>query len=298
MSVNLANHYVQQYGTNIDLLLQQRGSKLRDRVMIGSHVGDQASVVDQIGAVAATKVTTRFEDMPRTDAATDRRWVFPVDYDLNQMIDTLDKLRMITDPQSAYVQNAVYAMGRAMDDEIIGSFFGAAKTGVNGGTSTAFDTTYTVNVAQGAAAATGLTVAKLREGKRILMANEVDIEADEITCVVTSKQHDNLLAEAQVVSLDFNERPVLVDGKVTRFLGINIVHCERLTTGTDDASGTSRQVPLFAKSGMYLGMWNDIGVDVSQRKDIRNLPWQAYAKGTFGATRLEEKKVIRVWCRE
>lgn len=296
MSVNIPTHYVQQYSSNIQLLLQQKGSKLRGLVLSGTHVGKQASPVDQFGAVAAQRVTGRFQAMPRVDAATDRRWVFPVDYDLPQLIDNFDKLRLLTDPSSSYVVNGTYAMGRAMDDEIINAFFGDAKTGETGSTTTSFDTT-NQNVARdfGAAAATGLTVAKLREAKRILMANEVDLDMDPITAVVTAKQHDDLLKEAQVVSTDFNDKPVLVEGRVVRFLGINIVHSERLET---EATNSDRLIPVFAKSGMYLGIWNEIQTSVTKRNDLRSEPFQAYAIGTFGATRLEEDKVVRVLCDE
>lgn len=304
MSINLPTHFVQQYSTNVELLLQQKGSKLRECVTVGSYTGKQASPVDQIGAINASLVASRFEDMPRVDAATDRRWVFPSDYDLPQLIDSFDKLRMITDPQSAYVQNAVSALGRSMDDVVITACFGTAKTGESGSTSTTFGTGLTsaggrnVAVALGAAAATGLNVAKLREGKRYLMANEVDDEMDPLYCIVTAQQHDNLLSEIQITSADFNDRPVLVDGRVTRFLGINFIHCERLTTGTDNAAGTSRAIPLFARSGMHLGIWNDITNTVSQRHDLRGEPWQVYSKMTVGATRIEEDKVARIWCRE
>lgn len=304
MSVNIPTHYVQEYSTNIQLLLQQRGTKLRSFVMSGNHVGKQVSPVDQFGAVEMQAVTTRFGAMGRVDAPTDRRWVAPLDFDLPQLIDSFDKLRLLTDPESSYVTNAVYAAGRKMDDLIIDALFADALTGEQGGTTTSFGSTLTssggqnVSVLHGAASATGLTVAKLREAKKTLMANEVDLEMDPLLCVVTAEQHDNLLAEAQVISTDFNDRPVLVDGKIQRFLGINFVHSERLDTGTDDDAGTSRMVPVFARSGMYLGIWNDIMTDISQRKDLQGLPWQAYVTMTANATRLEEEKVVRVWCRE
>lgn len=297
MSVNLPSHYVVQYANNIQLLLQQKGSKLRNLIMSGSYVGKQASPVDQIGAISAQKVTTRFGPMGRVDAPVDRRWVFPVDYDLPQLIDHFDKLRLLLDPSSSYVQNAMYAMGRAMDDEIIDAFFADAKTGETGATTTAFATaTQTVGVSTGGTTS-NLNVAKLRAAKKILMANEVDLDSDPLTCVITADEHDALLNEIQVISTDFNSRPVLVDGKIQQFLGINFVHCERLKTGTDDAAGTSTMVPLFAKSGMHVGMWEDIRTDITQRKDLQGLPWQAYCYGTFGATRLEEKKIVRIWCR-
>lgn len=305
MSINIPTHYVQQYSTNIDLLLQQKGSKLADAVLSGMHVGKQASPVDQFGAVNAQKVTGRFQPMGRVDAPTDRRWVFPVDYDLPQLIDHFDKLRLLTDPQSVYVTNATYAMGRAKDDEIITAYFGDAKTGENGGTTVSFGATLTTaggqNVSVNTGGATsGLNVAKLREAKKRLMANEVDIDSDPLVCVVTATQHDNLLGDIQVVSGDFGwkDAPVLKEGKLERFLGINFKHCERLTTGTDDAAGTSRAVPIYAKSGMYLGSWEEIKNSITQRHDLRGEPFQVYSLGTFGATRLEEKKITRVWCRE
>lgn len=297
MSINLPTLYVEQFSTNIQTLVQQKGSRLRKTVTNGTHVGSQASPVDQVGAINALKVTTRFAPMGRVDANLDRRWVFPVDYELPQLIDSFDKLRLIIDPQSIYVTNAMYAMGRAQDDEIISAYGGTAKTGVNGGTSTVFLSTNVVSVLQGAASASGASVAKLRQAKLLLMQNEVDIDSDELWFSCQSKQIDNFLAEAQVISTDFNDKPVLVEGRIMRFLGFNFVHTERLGTATDDQSGSSTPCYAYAKSGMYFGEWNAISSDISRRNDLSGLPWQVYCKGTFGATRLEEKKIVKVWCR-
>ena len=294
MSANIPNHYAQEFATNVELLLQQKGSKLRAYATSDSYIGEQASPVDQVGAVAMQPVTGRFEPMGRVDADTDRRWVLPSDFDLPQLIDSFDKLRLLTNPESVYVQNAVFAAGRQMDDLIIDAFFGTAKTGKSGSTDTTFPAGQQVAVNFGASGNTGLTVAKLREAKRILMANEVDMDMDPVCCVVTAQQHDNLLAEAQVISLDYNEKPVLQDGKIRRFLGIDFIHCERL-----DVDGSSyRRVPIWAKSGMHLGIWNDITTDISQRKDLKGLPFQSYVYMTAGATRLEEEKIVEVKCSE
>lgn len=294
MSQNIPAHYVSQFATNIALLLQQKGSKLRSLVTEGSYVGKQASPVDQVGAINMQPKGARFSPMGRVDAPLDRRWVLPSDWDLPQLIDQFDKLRLLIDPQSSYVQNAVYAAGRKMDELIISAAFGTAKTGEEGGSNTDLPGGQQIAVNHGAAGNVGLTVAKLRKAKQILMANEVDFEQDTITAVVTSKQHDNLLAEAQVISKDFNEKPVLVDGKVTRFMGINIVHCELL--GVDGSS--YRRVPIFAKSGMHLGIWKDQITSISKRNDLSGEPWQAYLMMSMGATRLEEKKVVEVLCAE
>jgi hypothetical protein len=180
--------------------------------------------------------------------------------------------------------------------------FGTAKTGEQGATSTTFPSTQVVGLNTGGTNS-NINVSKLREAKRILMANEVDFDSEPVFCVVDSTNADALLNEIQIISSDFNgaDKPVLQEGKVTRFLGINFIHAERINrqTGTDDqtTSTTSKQIPVYAKSGMHLGLWQDIAASVSKRNDLQGEPMQAYVIGTFGATRLEEKKVVKVWCK-
>lgn len=297
MSSGIPTFYVQQFSSNIQLKLQQKGSRLRSAVMSGMHMGTQASPVDQFGAVAANKVTGRYNPMQRVDAPTDRRWVLPQDYDLPQLIDSFDKLRMLIDPMSAYVTNAVYALGRAMDQEVLNGLLGTNQTGVSGGTATTLPAGQIISVQQGAASPTNLTVAKLRQAKKILLQNEVDLDSDTLYCAINAANHDSLLSEVQVINTDYNDRPVLVEGRVQRFLGIEFIHTELLGTGADDQAGTSTMCPMWAKSGGYLGLWSDVKTDISQRKDLQGLPYQAYVYGTFGGTRLEEKKVTQIWTR-
>lgn len=303
MSVNITTFYVQQYAKIINELVQQRDSRLRQACTEQRYEGKAGSPVEQVGAIAMQPVTSRYATMGRVDAPTDRRWVYPSDFDLPQLLDSFDKLRLLIDPKSKFVENAHFAANRQIDDLIISALGGTAKTGETGGTSTTFPSGQVVSVSQGAAAATGLTVAKIREAKRILLANEAIMynPSAEIYCVAGSTQLDNLLAEVQIVSTDFNSTesggPVLRDGIITKFLGVNFIHSERLATGTDDASGTSTQCYMWEKNGMHLGLWNDITTDVAQRKDLQGLPWQAYVYMTAGATRLEEKRVVKIWAR-
>jgi hypothetical protein len=293
MSVNLANLYAQQFATNFQLLLQQKGSRFRGKMMEQTHYGEQASPVDQIGVIEMQEVTTRFEPITRTDAPVDRRWVAPSAYDLSQLVDSFDELKMLTDPKSKYVENATKAAGRQLDRLVVTAFTGTALTGKTGSTSTVFNTAYSVASNFGASSAIGMSVAKLREAKRLLMANEVDLENDPIYVGVTAKQHDDLLGEVQVTSQDFNDKPVLVEGKIARFMGFEFVHTELLGT-----SSSERVCPFWAKSGMHIGIWADLKTDVDRRKDLKGLPWQAYVYMQMGATRIEEKKVGRILCSE
>lgn len=305
MSTNIVTFYIQQYAKVLNELVQQNGSRLRKFVTEDKYVGQAASPVEQVGAVAMQPVTQRYGPMARVDAATDRRWVYPSDYDLPQLFDNFDKLRLLIDPKGKFVSNAKNAANRQYDDLIISALGGTAQTGVSGGTAVTFPAAQVVSVQQGATAPNGLTVAKLRQAKLILLQNEA-ISNDEndpgndtegLVCVAGAKQLDNLMAEAQVISRDFNDTPVLVEGSIKRFLGFTFVRSERLTTGTDDQAGTSTKVFCWQKMGMHLGVWNDITTNISQRHDLQSEPWQAYVFMTGGATRLEEKRVVQVWAR-
>ncbi len=291
MSLNYNQLYGVQYATNVELLLQQKGSKLSGTVDMGSYKGEQASPVDQLGSIEANDVTTRFAPMGRTDAAVDRRWVFPSDYDLPQLVDNFDKLRVFSDPQSKYVMNATLAMGRKKDRTILNAFFGTAKTGKSGTTSTSFTSGNEVDVAVGGANSR-LNVAKIRGVRELMEANHIDFSLEEAYIGVTAKDLAALRNETQIISLDYNEKPVLVNGNIDSFLGFKFIHCELIETvlaGTNEVT-----LPVWVKSGMHLGMWNDLTTDISQRKDLTGLPWQVYLYMTCGATRLEENKVYAI----
>lgn len=311
MSVNVSTAFVQQYSTNVAMLLQQQGSRLRGTVQNYSFVGKAASMAEQFGSVTPVRNQSRHSDTPLISTPQDKRWIYPNDYDWADLIDNQDKLRMLIDPAGPYAMAGAWAMGRAIDDEIISGLFNSNNTGENGTSATgllsAFNSgSQAVASTVGASAATGLNIAKLRAAKRILLQAEVDIDNDQLFMAITAKQHDDLLNEAQAISLDYNTRPVLVDGKISSFMGFNFVHSERIPGGasfntainpavTGYTTNSQWLVPFWAKSGVALGMWNDIQTSVDRRPDKRN-SYQVYVTGTFGGARLEEKRVGLITC--
>jgi hypothetical protein len=298
MSINIPSHFVEQYTTNVAHLLQIQGNKMRPYVTEGSYSGEGAAVVDQYGAVEMQEVTSRFQPMGRVDAAVDRRWIYPVDYSLPQMVDSFDKLRLMVDPQGPLTQAAVKAAGRKMDEIIFDAFFATAKTGKRGGTDTAFNTTdHRVDAAVGAAADTGLNVDKILEAIRLLEDNDVDTEMEMPTLAITPKQHENLKRQTQVINTDYftkNGGPVFAgDGRITEFAGCKIV-VSRLVP----SNASYRLCPMWVPSGMHLGMWRDVTARVDERADIEGVPYQLYTTLTAAATRTEEGRVIQIECTE
>jgi len=61
--------------------------------------------------------------------------------------------------------------------------------------------------------------------------------------------------------------------------------------------GTSRQCYAWAEDGMKLAIGKDIKAEITQRPD-KSYATQVYYCASFGATRMEEAKVIQVLCNE
>ena len=93
MGVQITTAFVQQYSTNIAMLLQQQGSRLRNTVTEQAFTGKAATFVEQFGSVSPVKNQARNSDTPITDVPQDRRWVYPLDYDWATLIDQQQRHR-------------------------------------------------------------------------------------------------------------------------------------------------------------------------------------------------------------
>lgn len=284
---------VQQYRANVELLLQQQDSRLRNAVTVGSYVGKAASVVEQFGEATAVERTSRHADTPLLDLSQDKRWVFPKDYEWASLIDNQDRLRAIIELTSPYAMAGAAAMNRVMDDVILAAIFGTNYIGENGTTTETFGTvgsgTYDVGVNVGGAASS-INVAKLQNAIRILMTANKGELMEPVYGAISSYEHDALLKEMQIANKDYGGSAVLVDGKVAKFMGVNFIITERLTI----TSG-NRLIPIWLKSGMHLGMWDGVTAKITERND-KGHATQVYLAMTLGATRTQLGKQVRVSC--
>ena len=293
MPDNITVASVQQYKANVELLLQQTDSRLAGAVTVGSYVGKAASTVEQFGSATAVQRTSRHADTPLLDLSQDKRWVFPTDYEWASLVDKQDQLRAIVELTSPYAMAGAASMQRVKDDIILAAIFGTNYTGENGTTSESFGTlgsgTYDVGVNTGGTAS-ALNVAKLQSGiQKLMLANKGELN-ESVYGAISSYEHDALLKEMQVVNKDYGNSAVLVDGKVKRFMGVDFIITERLTI----TSG-NRLIPLWLKSGMHLGMWDEVRAEIGPRAD-KGYATQVYLAMTLGATRTQLGKQIRIQC--
>ena len=286
MSSNITTAFVQQYSNNVQMLSQQKGSLLRNSVDAETIVGKHA-FFEQVGSAVAQKRVSRHSDTPQIDTPHARRRVSMVDYEYADLIDKQDQVRTLIDPTSSYAQAAAFALGRAMDDEIITAISGTAFSGETGSTSVALPAGQKITES----GTDGLTIAKLRNAKEKFDSASVDPSIPRYI-VVGPKQISDLLGTTQVTSSDFNTVKALANGEINSFLGFNFITSNRLSIAS-----SKRLCLAFAMDGIKLALGQDIMTRIDERSD-KGYATQVYVCMTMGATRMEEEKVVTVEAHE
>ena len=311
MSFTIDTAFVKQYHANIEYLLQQMGSQLRPYVRVESQQGEEG-YWEQLDKSTPNEVFTRFADSPVNEATHFRRKVILRQWDIGNFIDKFDKVKLLIDPASAYVQTMVWALGRSIDMTIIGrvsentadaanmvaaglgGFHNTAFTGKSGTTSTAFPSANIVAVDFGSTGVnSNLNVAKIREARRLLISFFNVPGRETWHFGYTSSQLSSLLSQTQITSADYNSVKALVYGEVDSFLGFKFVHSEYYLNNATPY----RMIPVWTKNGMLMALGKDIETNVAQRADKR-FSWYAYALASVGSTRMQENKVLEVLCDE
>lgn len=285
MSTQITTAFVQQYRSTLYNLVQQKGSRLRNAVTTEMVTGESA-YFEQLGATAAQERLTRHGDSPLMNTPHARRKVNMRDFEWGDLVDDQDKIRLLIDPASAYMQNAMWALGRKIDDIIIGAAFADAQTGKTGTTTVSFPAANII-----AAAASGMTIAKLLDTKELLDGGETDPEEPRYIAL-SAKQVSDLLNTTEVKSSDYNTVKALAQGQIDTFMGFKFIRTERLS-----ASGTTRKCIAWVKSGLLLAMGADMKGNIAPRPD-KAFATYVYASVSADSTRMEEAKVIEIDCVE
>ena len=315
-SSNITTAFVKQYGATLDLLTQTMGGKFKGTHLEESIEGEE-KYYDQLGSVIADEVTTRYSDSPENDISHDRRRVTATAYDVGLMLDKFDKVRMLVNPESEYVQQQVTALMRKYDIEFLKGLFGTAQTGKTGAGTAVLAAAN--KIAHGG---TGLTIAKIAEAREIMETNGVDLSdpLNKPYLAVSPKALQDLLTDTTAASIDYNNVKSLVNGDMNTFFGFEIIKSNQLpflddtvaanaaanlswgaTTDLPEAAaaGTAnvRGCVAYTRSAVRQVTNPQIMTEISKRDDKR-FNYYAYSCMRTGAVRMEEKKVVQLGVKE
>lgn len=297
-ALTIPEFFPTQFGTTWTHLTQQKNERLRQTVTIDSNVVGRRKSYNQIGQSDDEEITTRFgqtRDMTRYD---EKRWVSLKPYHSTKWFDEWDDalLGNIALPTSQTMRSMYFAYNRRCDKVIIDALGANALTGEDGDVSTPFDTNQDIGVNTGGMAS-NLNIEKLIQAKSLFGRNEVtgqDADDDPLVMVVSQSQLDALLRTTEVTSADFSTVKALAMGEVNSFMGFRFVRSEQLPLNT---TTNVRTCYAYVRSGLVLSVGKDFTV-MTDILPLNSHALQIRAKWRLGATRLEEEKVVRIYCDE
>jgi len=307
--------FVQGYRNNIYMLAQQKDARLFGRSR-NEVQGSKLEFYERLDAVDAVEVTTRHGDTPLLNPEHSRRACVLTDAEYGALIDQLDRVRLLINPDDSYVTVAVQALNRRKDDVFIAAALGNARSGEDGEDLVALpDTQKLVAVNEnGTSGASPLNTFTLTNVAEKFNSSEIDPDIMKMWAIAP-KQIRNLLNDEKITNADYATVKVLTQGQIEMFMGFKFIMTNRLpvtaaavdydvldgvvgATGAEDttlAAGARRNF-AWCEDGMISAVGkNNFGlkVDVGPRRDKRNST-QVYVVHSVGAVRLEEVKVIEI----
>ena len=328
----------EQFAKNIQLVIQQEGSKLRKYVTVEPQDTEviQFETMHTYEAKARHKSADgyhedghadRLEPLSFRTPKITRRQSTAQSYYWEAAMDRNDKLNLLSDPTSRFPKLAGWAIGRQQDRLIIDSLAAKVNGGRSGQNVIYFDVARNVipvgvkltdatlaihanglpnvNNAQAGANAieakrkSGLTIDKLLKAHQILKKHSFG-SSEKYYLICSSAQIGDLLRDSQVASYDYNSVKALVSGEINSFAGFNFIITEMLggIKGGAGAVNSVRDCYAFTESSIRFGT-----VTGSIERQIDRLVQYHYAPSlyyseSFGATRTDEGQVVCIKCLE
>lgn len=310
-SFEIDEAFVETYKSNIYMLSQQSDARLARNCRQEAQ-GGETDYYERLGLAEANKITDRHGDTQHSNTPHTRRAVDLEEADYSDLIDKMDRVKLLINPDDAYVQAAVKGINRYKDDVFIAAALGNARSGKKGTINVALPASQKVGATNGTASS-GLNVFTLTIVLEKFDSNDIDEDIMKYFAY-SGKQKQNMLNETQVTSSDYNSVKALVMGEVDTFMGFKFIRTERLpitaasntvfdaatgafTGGGDTIAAGARRCLAWAEDGMIFATGEDLIVRVDELPGKR-YSTQVYAAHQVGAVRMEEEKVVEVHCKE
>ncbi len=298
-----------QYSNSVTMVAQQTRDPFAGLVTDETATGEAQAATDLYDAGEYSYGEDRSRRNPKNPVTGDKRWlVRPPIIESGQYIDKEDKFDTARDPTSTFVTIHTRRVVRGRADRTLGirkaeggvfrvtdgGILGTSVSGKRpGGAPAALPASQFVPVG-----ASGLTLDKMRDAILELRKNDFGMEDDDqLYCAISAWQIDDLLgiAQAEGTAMTSFEKEQLRAGKPTMLMGLTWVRTNRLPhkDGTTDV----RLCPIWAKSNISRGIWQDVKGDMWNDSHARNLPY-VHVGAYIDCVRLQDKGVVVLECKE
>jgi len=279
MAINLSTAFVTLFDAEVKQAYQAE-AMLRGAIRVRSGVEGSTYKFPKIGkGVAQVRV-------PQTDVAPlnvtyGQITVTLADYIAAEYSDIFMQQKVNFDERRELVQVVSKAIGRRQDQIILDAL-------------SASSTSLTVSNDIGGTD-TNLNVAKLREAKRLLDANNVPMDGRHI--IIHADSLSSLLGETSVTSADFNTVKALVSGEVNTFLGFTFHTMGDRAEGGLPIDGSSDRT-LYAFHKDAIGMAEGIAPKTEINYVPEKTSFLVASMFSAGSSAIDDEGIVKITCRE
>jgi hypothetical protein len=285
--VTIDQAFCQQFHDTLVSKFQQEGSVLERAVSVQRGIVGDSDYVDVLAATAAAQIQSRHTDTNYTFQVHSRRKLTTAPWEVADLIDRPDKLRMLIDPTSDYIRNFAWALGVAADSAMIAAARGNAYEGVTGATPVPLPAAQ--KIVHGSAS---LTLGKVITAKTKLDKANVSPRVPRFFIYYPDQLAYLLENVVEIKNSQYVDSVrAMMDGVVTKFMGFEWIGCNLLP------KVTYRYNLAWAQPAMKLGWSQEIITRVDELP-TKHYSTQAWAFCQFGATRVLDEGVVEIECTE
>lgn len=292
--MSLANPPVafkQQFHDSYRDALAQRDCRFAKASVDRGMIEGSSFTINSLGTTEMKAVTGRYQDKTPQSLDHNTRVVYMADYDATIVVDGFDVPKLSADPSFKYPALLADASNRLKDKVLYRALLDAVvtKSGENTFSTTSLPVGQIV-----LAGGTAFTKAKAIFARSLFRKNECDEQnGEQLYISYNDEMVRQILADTTLTSSDFMAVQMLQSGKVAEnWMGFTWVPYQALDNG---AGGSSEaRTVAWAKSGVEIGMGINFKTDVSENKQKRGHPTEAYGWLSLGAGRQDEKKVVAI----
>jgi hypothetical protein len=287
------------FSNAIELAMQLNGPQLRAFTTEMPCSGHAVPASSTIKKVEAQTGTGRNRSNPDNKAARERRWLVWRDEIFDgAYLDERDLWLSAMDPSSELVDNATMAVGRKIDQRVLGvDATGAIGEGgilgkVTGGKTPTSSTGLPAEnyVSHGDA---GLTVEKLTKVREMLALANHDMRNIRPVVGLGAKQITDLFGLiSSATGLNVLQQKEIVEGHIGRVMGMDLVEYQGLPK-----AGVNRLIPVWLPKRIKYGVWQDVRSRLWNDSSAAQTP--VYRVDTsIDVARTHDEAVMVVECKE
>lgn len=299
MSLTVDQAWIYRFDSQLNLTYQQKGSLLENTIASGMVHRDVQGAIDhheRLGNVMANDVIAPFGQTRILNPVHSRRACRLIPSDGAVLVSDLNTMRSMVNPQNAYMETIVFALGRRADKHIIDAATGAAQVAaVTAGTGVITYSTQALPSAQLTGTGVAIALTLIIGAAEKLSKAGVPNGAGERIMLYSPGQLRDILAITQASSSDFTRNQIHDRGTINGLQWEGFTWIE--IADVVDPTGTvlHRMLPLTSDNRICIAMHRG-AVGLSIGKDLqRFINERADLNNSIQVRALKDMGAVRVW---